>query len=268
MIPASERLYRERFETPSGRAQLDDGPLRAAGRAARRRVPAPARHRPAARALQRGHDDPAHRATSSSSPRSCSSCTPTTPRALGVGDGERVRVASRRGEIEVTADVTERVSPGQAFIGFHFPEALANRLTSQHGDEVTSCPEYKVTAVPRRERRDERRRSHRRRGAPPSRSVAPPTAPASTRCCLRRSPSEGGRRRGREGRDGGAADVRARGARRRLHRLGAMFATTAVAGAGDVLPFGVAAAARRPRLLPRPDPRRRRRAPSCSPATT
>ena len=72
---------------------------------------------------------------------------PDDARALGVGDGERVRVASRRGEIEVTADITERVSPGQAFIGFHFPEALANVLTSQHGDEVTSCPEYKVTAV-------------------------------------------------------------------------------------------------------------------------
>jgi predicted molibdopterin-dependent oxidoreductase YjgC len=58
-----------------------------------------------------------------------------------------VRLASRRGEIEVTAEVSERVSPGQAFIGFHFPGALVNRLTSQHSDEVTSCPEYKVTAV-------------------------------------------------------------------------------------------------------------------------
>jgi formate dehydrogenase major subunit len=66
---------------------------------------------------------------------------------LGVGTGERVRVASRRGAIEVKAEVTDRVSPGQAFIGFHFPEALANLLTSQHGDETTGCPEYKVTAV-------------------------------------------------------------------------------------------------------------------------
>jgi formate dehydrogenase major subunit len=58
-----------------------------------------------------------------------------------------VLVASRRGEIEVTADVTERVSPGQAFIGFHFPGSPTNELTSQHADETTTCPEYKVTAV-------------------------------------------------------------------------------------------------------------------------
>ena len=54
---------------------------------------------------------------------------------------------SRRGEIEVKALVTERVSPGQTFMAFHFPEAPANRLTSQHTDEVTTCPEYKVSAV-------------------------------------------------------------------------------------------------------------------------
>ena len=66
---------------------------------------------------------------------------------LGVATGDRVRVASRRGEIELAAELTDRVSPGQAFMAFHFPEALANRLTSQAVDTVTSCPEYKVTAV-------------------------------------------------------------------------------------------------------------------------
>jgi predicted molibdopterin-dependent oxidoreductase YjgC len=65
----------------------------------------------------------------------------------GIADGERVRVASRRGAIEVTARVSDRISPGEAFTAFHFPEALTNRLTSQEVDEVTSCPEYKVTAV-------------------------------------------------------------------------------------------------------------------------
>jgi formate dehydrogenase major subunit len=32
-------------------------------------------------------------------------------------------------------------------MAFHFPEAAANRLTSDVGDEATGCPEYKVTAV-------------------------------------------------------------------------------------------------------------------------
>jgi formate dehydrogenase major subunit len=32
-------------------------------------------------------------------------------------------------------------------MAFHFPDALANALTSDATDEVTSCPEYKVSAV-------------------------------------------------------------------------------------------------------------------------
>jgi formate dehydrogenase major subunit len=72
---------------------------------------------------------------------------PSDAERLGVGDGDGVEVASRRGVVELAADVTERVAPGELFMGFHFPEALANALTSDATDEVTSCPEYKVTAV-------------------------------------------------------------------------------------------------------------------------
>ena len=59
--PGEPALYRERFATPNGRAQLAARPYAAAGRAARRRVPVTAGHRAATRALQRRHDDPAHR---------------------------------------------------------------------------------------------------------------------------------------------------------------------------------------------------------------
>jgi formate dehydrogenase major subunit len=72
---------------------------------------------------------------------------PSDAERLGVGDGDGVEVESRRAAISLSADVTERVAPGELFMGFHFPEALANALTSDATDEVTSCPEYKVTAV-------------------------------------------------------------------------------------------------------------------------
>jgi formate dehydrogenase alpha subunit len=72
---------------------------------------------------------------------------PSDAERLGVGDGDGIEVASRRGRVELAADVTERVAPGELFMAFHFPEALANALTSEATDEVTSCPEYKVTAV-------------------------------------------------------------------------------------------------------------------------
>jgi formate dehydrogenase major subunit len=58
-----------------------------------------------------------------------------------------VDVTSRRGTITAAARLTDDVAPGQVFIAFHFLEVPANLLTSDHGDEVTSCPEYKVTAV-------------------------------------------------------------------------------------------------------------------------
>jgi formate dehydrogenase major subunit len=72
---------------------------------------------------------------------------PADAARLGLSDGERATVTSRRGSIELGVEVTERVAPGQLFMAFHFPEALANALTSDASDDVTSCPEYKVTAV-------------------------------------------------------------------------------------------------------------------------
>ena len=72
---------------------------------------------------------------------------PSDAERLGVGDGDVVSMTSRRGSVTLAADVTSRVAPGELFMSFHFPEALANSLTSNAVDDVTSCPEYKVTAV-------------------------------------------------------------------------------------------------------------------------
>ncbi|MFF9118785.1 formate dehydrogenase subunit alpha [Streptomyces massasporeus] len=62
-------------------------------------------------------------------------------------DGERVTVESRHGRARLIARVSEQTAPGQVFCSFHFPASGVNRLTSDHADTVTSCPEYKVTAV-------------------------------------------------------------------------------------------------------------------------
>jgi len=66
---------------------------------------------------------------------------------LGVADGERVRVASRRGEIEIPVQVTSRSPQGTVFIPFHFYEAAANRLTNPALDPIGKIPEFKVCAV-------------------------------------------------------------------------------------------------------------------------
>jgi formate dehydrogenase alpha subunit len=66
---------------------------------------------------------------------------------LGIRDTQAVRVTSRRGEIEIAAHVTDRVSPGTVFLAFHFAEAPANRLTIAALDPVAKIPEFKVCAV-------------------------------------------------------------------------------------------------------------------------
>jgi len=72
---------------------------------------------------------------------------PADAERLGIADGARVRVSSRRGRIEIAARLTERVAPGTTFLAFHYREAPANRLTLAALDPVAKIPELKVCAV-------------------------------------------------------------------------------------------------------------------------
>ena len=67
--------------------------------------------------------------------------------ALGIKDGDKVKVASRRGEIQTTAVVGTKVSPGETWMPFHFPDGNANWLTNAALDKYARIPEYKVCAV-------------------------------------------------------------------------------------------------------------------------
>ena len=68
-------------------------------------------------------------------------------RELDIKDHDRVKVASRRGEIETYAKIVDRVQPGQLFMPFHYAESPANRLTLDELDPEAKIPELKVTAV-------------------------------------------------------------------------------------------------------------------------
>ena len=72
---------------------------------------------------------------------------PVDAMEMGVEDGEKVRVASRRGKIEIPVMVTPRSPQGTVFIPFHFFEAAANRLTNTVLDPIGKIPEFKVCAV-------------------------------------------------------------------------------------------------------------------------
>jgi len=66
---------------------------------------------------------------------------------MGISNGERVKVASRRGEIECPAFVTKRISTGVIYVPFHYAEAAANKLTNPVVDPVAKIPEFKVCAA-------------------------------------------------------------------------------------------------------------------------
>ena len=73
--------------------------------------------------------------------------SPEDAGALGVQTGDKVTVGTRRGEVTVTAWVTDRVSPGRIWMPFHFAEQAANELTIDAYDTVTDTAEYKVCAA-------------------------------------------------------------------------------------------------------------------------
>ena len=73
---------------------------------------------------------------------------PSDARRLGVDTGSRVRLASRRGELDGYARVTEAVRAGAVFVPFvKLEESAANFLTNSASDPVSKIPEYKVCAV-------------------------------------------------------------------------------------------------------------------------
>jgi assimilatory nitrate reductase catalytic subunit len=146
--PGTPRLFLDSFATPDGRARFvavdhestaelpdTDYPYRlTTGRvlaqyqsgAQTRRVPALAAAEPAA--YVQLHPDLAQ--------------------AVGVTDGEPVRVVSRRGSAVGTARVSDLIRPDTVFMPFHWPgEGRANSVTRAATDPVSGMPAFKTAAV-------------------------------------------------------------------------------------------------------------------------
>ncbi len=65
----------------------------------------------------------------------------------GISEGCWVRLASRRGHIEVPVVITERVKGHSLFIPIHQGKPGINELTGEHHDPDVNTPAYKETAV-------------------------------------------------------------------------------------------------------------------------
>src|SRR4051812_46368791 len=67
---------------------------------------------------------------------------------LGLVEGERVRIVSRRGEVEAPVRVDDGLRPGLAFMTFHFQDDVqVNNLTIDATDPKSGTAEFKATAI-------------------------------------------------------------------------------------------------------------------------
>jgi formate dehydrogenase major subunit len=80
-------------------------------------------------------------------PESLVEINPLDAEKLGIGDGQTVKVTSRRGTLQAKAKITTRSDAGTIFMNFHFHEAAVNLLTNPALDPTAKIPEYKVCAV-------------------------------------------------------------------------------------------------------------------------
>ncbi len=73
---------------------------------------------------------------------------PALAARLGIENGEKVRLSTRRGSVEVKAKITDILEANVVFMTFHFAEAAVNWLTNADSlDPVAKIPEYKVCAA-------------------------------------------------------------------------------------------------------------------------
>lgn len=72
---------------------------------------------------------------------------PVDAEVMGVAEGQKLTVSSRRGSISLKARVSNIVPRHVVFIPFHYREAAANLLTSDAMDPICKIMEAKVCAV-------------------------------------------------------------------------------------------------------------------------
>ncbi|MDH4269027.1 MAG: formate dehydrogenase subunit alpha [Dehalococcoidia bacterium] len=80
-------------------------------------------------------------------PEAAVEINPEDASRLGIAQGDKVKISSRRGEVIVKAEVTDSFAPGVVFMTFHFAESAVNIITNPKLDPVSKIPELKVAAV-------------------------------------------------------------------------------------------------------------------------
>ena len=79
-------------------------------------------------------------------PEANASLHPKTLRKMGVSPGDKIRIETRRGSIEIMARADRAVAEDMVFVPFAYVEASANTLTNPQLDPFGKIPEFKFSA--------------------------------------------------------------------------------------------------------------------------
>ena len=80
-------------------------------------------------------------------PRNFVQINPIDAQKLGIKKQEKVKVKTRRGELAVAAEVTDKIRVGVIWMPFHFSDEPTNVLTNNAFDPVCKIGEYKACAA-------------------------------------------------------------------------------------------------------------------------
>ncbi|MGW0463802.1 molybdopterin oxidoreductase family protein [Streptomyces sp. NPDC003027] len=146
--PGTPRLFLDRFATPDGRARFVAVVHREAAEETDAEYPVVLTTGRVVSQYQSGAQTRRVDELNAAAPGPFVELHPRLAARLGVADGERVAVVSRRGRSVAPARITATIRPDTVFMPFHWPgEGRANTLTNPALDPVSRMPEFKVCAV-------------------------------------------------------------------------------------------------------------------------
>ncbi|WP_207538259.1 formate dehydrogenase subunit alpha [Sabulicella rubraurantiaca] len=145
--PGEAIVFRDAFPTPSGRARLAPAGLSDPGEMPDADYPFVLT---TGRELEHWHTGAMTRRArvlDALEPTPTVSLAPVELRRLGLASGQRLRVATRRGAVELLAREDPALPEGLAFIPFAYREAAANLLTDPRLDPDGKIPGFKFCAA-------------------------------------------------------------------------------------------------------------------------
>ena len=144
----TRRLFLERFATPDGRALFHPVQYRGGAEQPDDAYPYFLTTGRVLSHYQTGAQTRRVPELAAAEPESFVEIHPATAHSLGIGDGDAVRLTSRRGHATMRARFSRDIRADVLFLPFHWGgEATANKLTNPVFDPVSRIPEFKVCAV-------------------------------------------------------------------------------------------------------------------------